>query len=106
MGDTVAAPPPAAVHAAPSASIPAAAPPPLDDGISGMAWLKEMREMRRDAQHERELQTQAFVAALDKLGGKLDDNMGAMRAELRDHMQRGLVTVLHFIENRQKEPPP
>lgn len=36
----------------------------------------------------------------------LGDDLDAMRAELRDHMQRGLVTVLRFIENRKKEPQP
>jgi hypothetical protein len=58
-----------------------------------MAWLKEMREMRRDAQHERELQTQAFVAALDKLGGRIDGSMSTMRAEMRRHLN---VLVLTF----------
>jgi DNA-binding GntR family transcriptional regulator len=42
----------------------------------------------------------------DYIGCALGNGLDAMRAELRDHMQRGLVTVLHFIENRQKEPPP
>ena len=98
MGDTAAAPPPSAVHAAPSAPAQPAAAPPVDDGIPQMAWLREMREMRRDAQHERELQTQAFVTALDKLGGKLDDNMAAMRSELRRHLTVLVVTfVLAFI---------
>ena len=33
----------------------------------------------------------------------LGDDLDAMRAELRDHMQRGLFTVLRFIEDRKKE---
>jgi DNA-binding GntR family transcriptional regulator len=36
----------------------------------------------------------------------LGDDLDAMRAELRDHMQRGLATVLRFIEDRKKEAQP
>jgi DNA-binding GntR family transcriptional regulator len=36
----------------------------------------------------------------------LGDDLDAMRAELREHMQRGLVTVLRFIEDQKREPQP
>lgn len=36
----------------------------------------------------------------------LGPDLGAMRAELHHHMQRGLATVLRFIEDREKEPLP
>jgi DNA-binding GntR family transcriptional regulator len=36
----------------------------------------------------------------------LRQDLDAMREELRHHMQRGLMTVLRFIEDREKEPPP
>lgn len=39
----------------------------------------------------------------DYIRHALGDNLDAMRAELREHMQRGLATVLHFIEHREKE---
>ena len=32
------------------------------------------------------------------------DDLAAMHAELRQHMQRGLATVLRFIQDREKEP--
>lgn len=97
MGETAALPP-AAVHAAPSAPTPAAAPPPVDDGIPAIAWLREMREMRHEQQRERAAQTDAFVGALDKLGDRLDDNMGAMRSELRRHLSVLVATfVLSFV---------
>lgn len=38
----------------------------------------------------------------DYIRHALGDNLDAMRAELREHMQRGLATVLHFIEHREK----
>jgi len=69
-------------------------PPPLDDGIPQMAWLREMREMRHEAQREREAQTQAFVAAMDRLGGRVDSNIGEMRVELRRHLN---VLVTTFV---------
>jgi hypothetical protein len=73
-------------------------PPPADDGISAMAWLKEMREMRHEAQRERTVQTDAFVAALDKLGDRLDGNMATMRSELRRHLNVLMATfVLAFL---------
>jgi hypothetical protein len=57
-----------------------------------------MREMRHEQQKERKEQTDAFVAALDKLGDKLDDNMGAMRSELRRHLNVIMLTfVLAFV---------
>lgn len=42
----------------------------------------------------------------DYIRRAVGDDLDAMRAELRDHMQRGLVTVLRFIEDRQKEAQP
>jgi DNA-binding GntR family transcriptional regulator len=42
----------------------------------------------------------------DYIRHALGEDLGAMRDELRHHMQRGLATVLRFIEHRQKEPPP
>lgn len=73
-----------------------AAPPPtaFDDGIPQMAWLREMREMRHEAQREREAQTKAFVAAMDRLGGKVDSNITDMRVEMRRHLN---VLVATFI---------
>jgi hypothetical protein len=65
----------------------------VDDGISAMSWLREMREMRHEQQKERREQTDAFVAALDKLGGRIDGGMTTMRAEMRRHLN---VLVLTF----------
>lgn len=70
------APPPASAASAPS----------FDDGISQMAWLREMREMRHEARKERAAQTTAFVAAMDRLGAKVDGNIGEMRVEMRRHL--------------------
>jgi len=42
----------------------------------------------------------------DYIRRALGDDLDAMRAELREHMQRGLATVLRFIEDRKKEPQP
>lgn len=57
-----------------------------------------MREMRHEQQRERKEQTDAFVAALDTLGGKLDTNMAAMRQELRRHLNVLMLTfVLAFV---------
>lgn len=42
----------------------------------------------------------------DYIRHALGDDVDAMRAELREHMQRGLVTVLRFIEDRKREPQP
>lgn len=56
------------------------------DGISQAAWLREMREMRREAAAERKDQTKAFVDALDTLGSKMDANFDAIRADLRRHL--------------------
>ncbi len=36
----------------------------------------------------------------------LGDDLDAMRGELREHMQRGLATVLRFIEDREREHQP
>ena len=72
--------------------------PIYDDGIPQIAWLKEMREMRREQQQEREHQTDAFVGALDRLGGKVDDNIAALRVELRRHLTVLVATfVLSFV---------
>lgn len=67
---------------------------PLDDGIPQMAWLREMREMRHEAQREREAQTKAFVAAMDRLGGRVDSNITEMRVEMRRHLN---VLVTTFV---------
>ena len=56
------------------------------DGIAPTTWLREMREMRREAATERQEQTKAFVAALDGLGAKMDTNFDAIRADLRRHL--------------------
>ena len=68
------------------------------DGIPATTWLREMREMRREQQTEREHQTDAFVAALDKLGGRVDQNIGDLRVELRRHLNVLVSTfVLSFV---------
>ena len=68
------------------------------DGIPATTWLREMREMRREQQTEREHQTDAFVAALDKLGGRVDQNIGDLRVELRRHLNVLVGTfVLSFM---------
>ena len=87
---TAAPQPPAHVAAAP----PPPPPPPADDGVSTAGWLREMREMRREQAKEREHQTDAFVAALDRLGSRVDANIGEMRVELRRHLN---VLVTTFI---------
>lgn len=54
--------------------------------------------MRREQQAEREHQTEAFVAALDKLGGRVDQNIGDLRAELRRHLNVLVATfILSFV---------
>lgn len=54
--------------------------------------------MRHEAQRERTVQTDAFVAALDKLGDRLDGNMATMRSELRRHLNVLMATfVLAFL---------
>lgn len=81
----------------PPAAPPAASPSaqtPLDDGISQMAWLREMREMRHEQQRERAAQTDAFVAAMDRLGTRVDANIGEMRVEMRRHLN---VLVTTFV---------
>lgn len=68
------------------------------DGVSTAGWLKEMREMRREQQQEREHQTVAFVGALDKLGERVDKNIDGLREELRRHLSVLVVTfVLSFL---------
>ena len=94
MPDNVLSLPPPSVAPAPAAPTPAAAAPPLDDGIPQIAWLREMREMRHEAQREREAQTKAFVAAMDRLGNKVDTNIGEMRVEMRRHLN---VLVATFV---------
>ena len=85
------------VRAPTMAPTPAPAPAPADS-ISARVWLTEMREMRHEQQRERKEQTDAFVAALDTLGGKLDTNMAAMRQELRRHLNVLMLTfVLAFV---------
>jgi len=74
-------------------SMAAAAPPP-DDAIGTAGWLREMRAMRQEQQQERERQTDAFVQALDKLGGRIDANVADLRVELRRHLN---VLVVTFI---------
>ena len=97
MSDTnVVALPSPAVASQPSAQ--AGAAPPLDDGISQMAWLREMREMRHEAQREREVQTKAFVAAMDRLGSRVDTNITEMRVEMRRHLNVLVTTfILSFV---------
>lgn len=77
---------------APPPAPPAAA--PVDDGITTAGWLREMREMRREQQTEREHQTAAFVSALDKLGARIDVSVGDLRVEMRRHLT---VLVTTFI---------
>ena len=68
------------------------------DGIAPTTWLREMRAMRQEQQTEREHQTEAFVGALDKLGGRIDQNVGDLRAELRRHLNVLVGTfVLSFM---------
>jgi nitrate/nitrite-specific signal transduction histidine kinase len=63
-----------------------------------MAWLREMREMRHEQQKERTAQTDAFVAAMDRLGGRVDANITEMRLELRRHLNVLVTTfVLSFV---------
>jgi len=50
--------------------------------------------MRREQQREREHQTDAFVAALDRLGGRVDTNIEGLRTELRRHLN---VLVMTFV---------
>jgi hypothetical protein len=76
------------------------APPPAhaDDGFSTAGWLREMREMRREQQTEREHQTEAFVGALDKLGTRIDQSVTDLRSELRRHLNVLVATfVLSFV---------
>jgi hypothetical protein len=69
-----------------------------DDGVSTAGWLREMREMRREQQTEREHQTKAFVGALDRLGDRMDGNMREVRSEMRRHLSVLVVTfVLSFV---------
>jgi hypothetical protein len=57
-----------------------------------------MREMRREQQSEREHQTQAFVAALDKLGTRIDTSVGDLRVEMRRHLTVLVTTfILAFV---------
>ena len=70
----------------------------VDDGVSTAGWLREMREMRREQQTEREHQTKAFVGALDRLGDRMDGNIRELRSEMRRHLSVLVVTfVLSFI---------
>jgi hypothetical protein len=71
----------------------------MDDGsVSATVWLKEMREMRREQQQEREHQTVAFVGALDKLGDRMDKNLADLRVEMRRHLSVLVVTfILSFL---------
>jgi hypothetical protein len=78
---------------APRSPVQAPAAPP-DDGISAMSWLREMREMRHEQQKERAAQTDAFVAAMDRLGSRVDANIGEMRVEMRRHLN---VLVTTFV---------
>jgi hypothetical protein len=69
-----------------------------DGNVAAAVWLKEMREMRREQQQEREHQTNAFVGALDKLGERVDNNIEGLRVELRRHLTVLVVTfVLSFL---------
>jgi hypothetical protein len=68
--------------------------PIYDEGIPGTTWLKEFREMRREARTERTEQTTAFITALDGLGKRLDDNAHALRAEMRRHLSVLVITFL------------
>lgn len=97
--NVIAMPPPSFATVAPQPSTHVAAappppPPPADDGVSTAGWLREMREMRREQQREREHQTDAFVAALDRLGGRVDNNIEGLRVELRRHLN---VLVMTFV---------
>jgi hypothetical protein len=97
--NVIAMPPPSFNVQAPMPSSHAAAappppPPPADDGVTTAGWLREMREMRREQQREREHQTDAFVAALDRLGGRVDTNIEGLRTELRRHLN---VLVMTFV---------
>ena len=77
-------------HSTPSA--------PPDDGVSTAGWLREMREMRREQQAEREHQTRAFVDALDKLGSRIDSSVGDLRIEMRRHLTVLVTTfILSFV---------
>jgi len=68
------------------------------DGVSTAGWLKEMREMRREQQQEREHQTVAFVGALDRLGERVDKNIDGLRVEMRRHLSVLVVTfILSFV---------
>jgi hypothetical protein len=70
----------------------------IDGNVSAAVWLKEMREMRREQQTEREHQTEAFVGALDKLGDRMDKNLADLRVEMRRHLSVLVVTfVLSFL---------
>jgi len=70
----------------------------FDGNVSAAVWLKEMREMRREQQTEREHQTEAFVGALDKLGDRMDKNLADLRVEMRRHLSVLVVTfVLSFL---------
>jgi len=70
----------------------------IDGSVTAAVWLKEMREMRREQQTEREHQTVAFVGALDKLGDRMDKNIGDLRVEMRRHLTVLVVTfVLSFL---------
>jgi DNA-binding GntR family transcriptional regulator len=42
----------------------------------------------------------------DYIRHALGSDLGAMRDELRNHMQRGLVTVLRFVQERKESPLP
>ena len=68
--------------------------PIYDEGIPATTWLKEFREMRREARTERTEQTTAFITALDGLGKRLDDNAHALRAEMRRHLSVLVITFL------------
>lgn len=70
----------------------------MDGDVTAAVWLKEMREMRREQQQEREHQTVAFVGALDKLGERVDKNIADLRVEMRRHLSVLVVTfVLSFL---------
>lgn len=70
----------------------------IDGSVTAAVWLKEMREMRREQQQEREHQTVAFVGALDKLGERVDKNIADLRVEMRRHLTVLVVTfVLSFL---------
>ena len=70
----------------------------IEGNVTAAVWLKEMREMRREQQQEREHQTVAFVGALDKLGERVDKNIADLRVEMRRHLTVLVVTfVLSFL---------